>query len=140
MIMQWVPPFLLLVAVLIVAVPVAVYLGAIVMLWASSLFSTDRAVSRTRFLCPVKQQSVLADFSTEAGSEHPSNVLSCSAFANPRDVRCAKACLDLAETHAVSMPLMPRYSLIAGGTAYRVAPGPGPAPAGATPAGGLRAA
>ena len=55
---------------------------------------------------------------TEPGSDHPSDVLSCSAFGKPYDVRCQKACLDLAETHSVSTALLPRYSLIAGGTAY----------------------
>ncbi|HJV59139.1 MAG TPA: hypothetical protein VJ971_24330 [Methylomirabilota bacterium] len=38
-------------------------------------------------------------------------------------MRCQKACLDLAETHSVSAALLPRYSLIAGGTAYRVGVG-----------------
>jgi len=124
--MEWVPPLLLLLGVLIVAVPVGVYFGAVALLWASSLDSGGSALSRTRFYCPVTKQRVTADFLTRAGSNQPSDVLSCSAFEKPYHVRCQKACLGLAETHSVSMSLLPRYSLIAGGTAYRVAASPGP--------------
>lgn len=124
--MEWVPPLLILLGVLIVGVPVAVYFGAGALLWALSLVSDGSAArSRIRFFCPVKKRPVTADFLTEAGSDHPSNVLSCSAFAEPARVRCEKACLGFAETHSVSTALLPRYSLIAGGTAYRAAASPG---------------
>ena len=124
--MEWIPSLLLLLGILIVGIPVAVYFGAVALLCASSLVSNGSAArSRTRFFCPVKKRAVTADFLTEAGSEHPSNVLSCSAFAEPAHVRCEKACLGLAETHSVSTALLPRYSLIAGGTAYRAAASPG---------------
>ena len=123
--MEWVPPLLLLLGVLIVVVPVGVYFGAVALLWASSLVSEGSARSRTRFFCPFKKRPVTADLLTEAGSDHPSDVLSCSAFAEADRVRCEKACLSLAETHSVSTSLLPRYSLIAGGTAYRVAASPG---------------
>ena len=123
--MAWVPPLLLFLAFLVVVVPVAVYFGAVALLWASSLFSKDFAVSRTGFYCPFRKQRVTAEFLTEAGQDHPSDVLSCSAFTEPLNVRCAKACRGLAEAHSVSATLMPRFSLIAGGTAYRAAAVPG---------------
>jgi hypothetical protein len=106
MVMEWVLPVLLVLGVLIVAVPVGVYFGAVGLLWASSLFSGSSALSRVGFYCPFRKQRVTADFVTGAGEERPSDVLSC---------------LGLAETHAVSTALLPRYSLIAGGTAYREA-------------------
>ena len=118
--MEWVAPLLLLLGFFVVAVPIGVYFGAFALLWASSLVSPGSALSRTGFYCPFTKQRVTAEFLTEAGSEQPSDVLSCSAFAKPYHVRCAKACLGLAETHSVSTALLPRYSLIAGGTAYRV--------------------
>lgn len=118
--MEWVLPFLLLLGFLIVAVPVGVYFGAVALLWVSALISGGSARSRTGFYCPVTKRRVTADFLTEGGSDHPSDVLSCSAFAKPQDVRCRKACLALAETQSVSTALLPRYSLIADGTAYRV--------------------
>lgn len=118
--MEWVLPFILLLGVLIVGVPVGVYFGAVALLWASSLVPGGTAArSRTRFLCPVRKQPVTADFMTEAGSDHPSNVLSCSAFSDPARVLCEKACLGFAGTHSISTVMLPRFSLIAGGTAYR---------------------
>lgn len=124
--MEWVLPVLLLVGVLIVAVPVGVYFGAVALLWASSLVPDGYALSRVGFYCPFRKQRVTADFVTAAGSDRPSDVLSCSAFEKPDQIRCQKSCLGLAETHSVSTALLPRYSLIAGGTAYRSAvKGPG---------------
>jgi hypothetical protein len=137
MVMEWIPPFLLVLGLLIVAVPVGVYFGAVALLWASSLVSKDFAVSRTGFYCPFRKQRVTADFLTEAGSDHPSDVLSCSAFTKPRNVRCEKACRDLAEIHSVSASLLPRFSLIAGGTAYRAAPSAGRRDGDPTPEGHL---
>jgi len=122
--MEWVLPFLLLPGFLLVAVPVGVYFGAVALLWVSAFISGGSALSRTGFYCPFTKQRVTADFLTEVGSDHPSDVVSCSAFAKPRQVRCRKACLDLAESHSVSTSLLPRYSLIAGGTAYRVGASP----------------
>ena len=122
--MEWVPSLLLLLGVLIVVVPVGVYLGAVALL-ATSLVSEGSARSRASFFCPFKKRPVSADFLTGAGRDRPSDVLSCSAFAEADRVRCEKACLSLAETHSVSTSLLPRYSLIAGGTAYRVAASPG---------------
>lgn len=119
--MEWVPPVLLVLGVLIVAVPVGVYFGAIALLWASSMVSGSSALSRVGFYCPFRKQRVTAEFVTGAGEDRPSDVLSCSAFAEPDRVRCQKSCLGLAETHGVSAALLPRYSLIAGGTAYREA-------------------
>jgi hypothetical protein len=120
MVMEWVLPFLLVLGLLTVAAPVGVYFGAVALLWVSGLISGGSSLSRTGFYCPFTKQRVTADFLTETGSDHPSDVVSCSAFAKPHDVRCRKACVGLAETHSVSTALLPRYSLIAGGTAYRV--------------------
>ena len=117
--MEWVLPFLLLLGFLIVAVPVGLYCGAFAVLCVSGLFSGGPALSRTGFYCPFSKQRVTADFLTEVGSDHPSDVVSCSVFANPHHVRCRKECLGLAETRSVATSLLPRYSLIAGGTAYR---------------------
>ena len=124
--MEWVLPFLLLLGFLVVAVPVGVYCGTFALLCASGLFSGGSAFSRTGFYCPFTKQRVTADFLTEVGSDHPSDVVSCSVFAKPYHVRCRKECLGLAETRSVSTSLLPRYSLIAGGTAYRVEASPAP--------------
>ena len=117
--MEWVLPVLLVLGVLIVVVPVGVYFGAVALLWVTSLVSEGSRLSRAGFFCPFRKQRVTADFVTVAGSDRPSDVLSCSAFETPDHIRCQKSCLRLAETHSVSATLLPRYSLIAGGTAYR---------------------
>ena len=119
--MEWIPPVLIVLGLLVVGVPVAVYFGAFALLWVLSLFPDGPARLRTSFFCPFKKRSVTADFLTEAGSDHPSDIVSCSAFAQPEHVTCKKACLELAGTRTVSMTLLPRFSLIAGGTAYRTA-------------------
>lgn len=116
--MEWGLALLAVLLFLLVAGPVAIYVGAIGLLWVSSLFEGP-ARSRTGFYCPFTKRRVTADFLTESGSDSPSDVLSCSAFPNPARVSCKKACLGLAATRSVSAPLLPRYSLIAGGTAYR---------------------
>lgn len=123
--MEWIPPVLLVLGLLVVGVPVAVYFGAFALLWALSLFPDSPVRSRTYFFCPFKKRSVTADFLTEAGRDHPSDVVSCSGFAQPQRVTCKKACLELAGTRTVSTTLLPRFSLIAGGTAYRAAASPG---------------
>jgi hypothetical protein len=137
MAMEWVLPFLLVLGFLIVAVPVGVYFGAFALLCASGLFWGGSALSRTGFYCPFTKQRVTADFVTESGSDHPSDVVSCSVFAKPRHVRCRKECLGLAETRSVSTSLLPRYSLIAGGTAYRAEASPAPRDGAPTPHAGV---
>lgn len=117
--MEWGLGLAPLLVFLLVAVPVAVYVGAILLLWSSNLFSAGPALSRRTFYCPFTKRRVTADFLTEPGSDRPSDVLSCSAFPKPYHVRCKKGCLALAGTRSVSAPLLPRYSLIAGGTVYR---------------------
>jgi hypothetical protein len=62
----------------------------------------------------------LAKAEHETTSDGWSLPVSVRKSAVPHDVRCRKACVGLAETHSVSTALLPRYSLIAGGTAYRV--------------------
>lgn len=116
--MEWALGLVAILLFLLVAGPVAIYLGAIVLLWASSLFAGP-ALLRAGFYCPFTKRRVTADFLTEPGSDRPSDVLSCSAFPKPHHVRCKKGCLTLATTRSISAPLLPRYSLIAGGTAYR---------------------
>jgi hypothetical protein len=57
------------------------------------------------------------DFLTEAGSDHPADVLSWSALAEPDRVRGEKRASVSPKPTRVSTSLLPSYSLIAGGTA-----------------------
>jgi hypothetical protein len=108
-----------LLALLIVAVPVGLYFGAFLVLGVWNLFAPESAQARVSFYCPFSKRQVAVDFLTESGAGQPSDVLCCSAFPRPDQVRCKKDCLALAESRWVSTPMLPRFSLIAGGTAYR---------------------
>jgi hypothetical protein len=59
------------------------------------------------------------DFASPLEAEQPSDVLACSVFASPSQVRCEKRCLTMTETAWAPSPMMPRYSLLADGIAYR---------------------
>ncbi len=79
-------------------------------------------VARTSFECPFSSERgrwVTAEFLIWPGEERPGDVQSCSAFSEPRRIRCKKACVELAQTGSISSPMVPRFSLVAGGVAYR---------------------
>jgi len=106
---------------------VLLVLSALVVLLASvllvavvgPLLTASPMIGRTRFVCPFSKRTVNAEFMSWPGAEGPADVCACSAFRDPRKVTCHKGCLELARTGAVSSPMMPRFALIAGGTAYR---------------------
>lgn len=76
-------------------------------------------IGRATFDCPLSKRRVHAAFANAAGSAKPNDVLECSAFPDPGDVRCKKECLNGAETHWTPSPMTPRYALLADGAAYR---------------------
>jgi len=78
-------------------------------------------VGRTTFDCPFSLRRVTAAFLAPPGADTPSDVLSCSVFDDPRGIRCKKGCLTLAHSRWKPSPVVPRYSLIAGGVAVRQA-------------------
>jgi hypothetical protein len=53
-----------------------------------------RAQSR-RFVCPVSRKEVLCTLVRDVRTGQFQNVESCTAFADPTDVRCAEECGDL---------------------------------------------
>ena len=75
-------------------VPIA--LGGIGIAW---LFWRDRVAERhyeieqRRFLCPVLRQKVVAKLVRDSRSGRVIGVRSCSAFADPEAVACAKPCV-----------------------------------------------
>jgi hypothetical protein len=108
--------------VLLLVTPVAVLVGGLIVFMAANHVFTGPMVGRTSFDCPFSKRQAKVEFLSEAGSEHPTDVLSCSVFApRPYHVRCEKRCLALAETGWALSPMMPRYALLSGGVGYRVA-------------------
>lgn len=93
-------------------------LTAFVLVPLAHLSPRAAAVARASFKCPVTKRRVSAAFVTAPGAEHPSDVLTCSAFPGGA-VTCAKGCLEHADTAWEPSPMTPRYALIADGTAVR---------------------
>ncbi len=118
--MEWVGPVIASLVFLVLLGPLVVLTGSLVAIALVAQFvPASPTVDRTSFVCPFSKRDVKAEFLSWQGAEQPADVLSCSAFPDPYQIRCRKECLGLAHTGAVSSPMMPRFSLIAGGTAYR---------------------
>ncbi|MBI2526090.1 MAG: hypothetical protein HYV93_08925 [Candidatus Rokubacteria bacterium] len=106
---------------------VLVLLGPLVVMVAGALLLTvfaqflpaSPSVARTSFDCPFSHRRVDAAFLSWPGAEYPADVVSCSAFLEPARIRCKKGCLALAHTASVGTPVVPRFSLVADGVAYR---------------------
>ena len=106
--------------VLVLFGPLAVLVcGVLLIAVVAQFLPASPTVSRASFACPTSTRRVTADFTSWPGAETPADVVSCSAFRDPRRVSCKKECLGQAHTGSVASALMPRYSLVAGGTAYR---------------------
>ena len=108
-----------LVALLLLGLPVLLVGSLVLFSLLAPFLPASPTVSRTSFTCPGSKRRVTADFESWAGTEGPADVVSCSAFADPRRVECKKDCLGLAHIGSVASPMMPRYALVAGGTVYR---------------------
>jgi hypothetical protein len=106
--------------VLLLVAPLALLVGGMLALAIlPQFFGASPTVTRTSFDCPFSKRRVTAEFESRAEAGEPADVRSCSAFPDPRRIGCKKECLELAHTGAVASPMMPRFSLIADGVAYR---------------------
>lgn len=106
--------------VLLLVGPLALFAGGVLtFVVLGHLIPAGPAVGRTSFDCPFSRRHVTAEFVSRAGWRWPVDVSACSAFRDPRRVRCGKACLAQAETHWAPSPMAPRFALIAGGVSYR---------------------
>lgn len=109
--------FLALMVVLLLVVPLLVIgVGGVLFVLAEVLPNSSRRERKT-FACPWTRRVVTADFVVPEGAPHPSEVVSCTAFAEPERITCKKPCRELAETRwAVSRGAFPRWALTANGT------------------------
>lgn len=125
--MEWALTLTSGIVVLCLLGPLVMLLGGLVLFGlVGHVLRSGPTVSRTAFDCPFSKQRASVEFLGEAATDQPADVLSCSVFApKPYHVRCEKACLGLVETRWAMSPMMPRYALLSGGVAYRVAPGNG---------------
>ena len=125
-------PLVGLLMVVLLVVPPAVLVGAMLLLWVSGHFlPAGPTVARMSFDCPFSKRRASVEFLIAPGSDRLSDVLSCSVFPKPYHVRCRKDCLKMAEAGWAPSPMMPRYALLANGVAMRPvstrhSPDPGP--------------
>jgi hypothetical protein len=118
--MEWALPLVFVLVVLVFVVPLALLLAAVALLGFVGHFGPGwPVISRATFNCPFSKRRASVEFLTPSGSEKTTDVLSCSVFSEPYQVRCQKGCLELA-TAGWSPPLtVPRYALLADGVALR---------------------
>jgi hypothetical protein len=121
------------VVVLLVFGPLLVIVPGILILSAIGLLSSrgaPRIVTKV-FPCPFKRRRVRAEFLIAPGAAHPSSVTSCSAFRDPKNVTCAKRCLELADVRwTPPTGVFARWALTSDGVAGGLeTPLPAPSPA-----------
>lgn len=92
-------------------------IGAIgLLLIAAATLSRAPRQLRETFRCPWTRRVVTVDFLVPERAAHPSEVASCTAFPNPQQITCKKACRELAEVRwGLSRAVFPRWALTAGG-------------------------
>ena len=117
--MDWIVSVVTGLAVLVLLSPILM-LGLTVFVLAplAHLVRRPTMIGRNTFDCPAAKRRVSVEFLTSPDAAGPTDVLSCSMFADG-DIRCAKGCRDLFATTWTPSPAVPRFALLAGGTAYR---------------------
>ena len=75
-------------------------------------------IARSTLDCPFSRRRADVDFLISPDAARPADVHACSVFPDGR-VRCEKGCRDLAVAAWAPSPAVPRFALLADGTAYR---------------------
>ncbi len=124
--MEWIGWLAATLVLFLLVVPAVVAVGSVILLGAAGwVFYASPSVARAGFYCPFSKRWVTAAFLTQAGSEEPSDVLSCSRFGIDGAVTCGKRCTHLAETGWTASCMEPRFALLSGDVAYRPVAGAG---------------
>lgn len=118
-IMDWTQALFGGVVLVVLLAPVGLMALAVLGLLVSQLFAPASMVCRASFDCPFSHRRVHAAFETRPDLEHPDRVLSCSMFGEPKKVTCEARCREIVDTAWAPSPMVPRFSLIAGGAAPR---------------------
>lgn len=116
--MEWVYLLLTGLVIAVIATPVVMLLLTIfVLVPLAHLLPRPTMVARTSLDCPFAERRAEVAVLTDPAHEAPRDVVSCSVF--PGGVQCAKGCLDLVRVRWGPSPMVPRFSLIAGGVTPR---------------------
>jgi hypothetical protein len=117
--MEWIVTiFAGLVFALMVAPLAMLVLTFFVLVPLAHLMPAPSTRARVRFDCPFSRRTVTATFVTSPGDARPTDVVACSRFGDGKVV-CSKECLALAAVGWAPSPMVPRFSLLADGTAPR---------------------
>ena len=106
------------VLMLMVAPLVTLALTLFVLVPLAHLMPPPSTLARRRFDCPFATRTVTATFVTSPVAERPTDVTACSRFGAGK-VLCNKECLALTAVGWAPSPIVPRFALIADGTAPR---------------------
>jgi len=118
--MEWIVTVATGIALLVLFLPLIMLLGTFfVLVPLAHLAPAPTMVARASLYCPFARRSASVAFETPASSDTPSDVLTCSLFADGRGIRCTKGCLRLVRTGWTPSPMVPRFSLIADGVTHR---------------------
>jgi hypothetical protein len=118
--MEWIGSLAATFVLFVLVVPAVVAVGSVILLGAAGwAFYASPSVARAGFYCPFSKRWVTATFLTQAGSEEPSDVVSCSRFGRDGAVTCKKGCTHMAETGWAASYMEPRFALLSGDVAYR---------------------
>jgi hypothetical protein len=116
--MDWIYTVLTGLALLVLAAPLLMLaVTFFILVPLAHLAPRPRMIARSTFDCPFSRQRATVEFVTSPEATQPTDVHACSVF--PDGVACAKGCRHLAVAGWAPSPTVPRYALIADGTAYR---------------------
>jgi|SRR5947207_10478412 len=117
--MEWIATIVAgLVLVVITAPLVMLLLTVFVLVPLAHLTRRPATLARATFECPVSKTTVNATFEASAEHEGELDVVACSMFGDGT-VTCEKTCRALASVGWEPSAMVPRFSLLADGTAPR---------------------
>lgn len=118
----------LVVALLVGPLLLVVVVGALLFLAAALMPGASRGVRET-FRWPWTGRVVAVDYIVPEWGGHPTEVVACTAFRDPKRVGCPKPCREVAEVlWGPSRGVFPRWALTSGGVVtWRSAEEPAPA-------------
>ncbi len=78
----------------LLAIPnILIWVAAILIIPAVLILSSNPRRVKETFWCPLAGRAVSADFLVPKGAERPTDVASCTVFANPGLITCGKVCI-----------------------------------------------
>jgi hypothetical protein len=106
--------------VVLVLVGPLLIIGAVgllgLLLLVTSPFSENLRRTKETFRCPLTKRIVTAEFLLPEGAAYPREVMTCTAFRDPKRIVCNKGCLAFAQADwGPSRGIFPRWALTAGG-------------------------